>query len=535
MQSMAVLAIGGLAATFARRPSMRHAFWTGGVVGSLVLPIAALVLPTIRVTEPAFISATRQSVIPGRSAPGSTSLPSTIDRLDNATLATPAPAAIDWTILVWAIWACGSVLSLAVVMRRSLRVRALLQAARPVSASSVRAEWAVFVESFRLKRRSSALLETDDITAPATGGLLRPRVLLPAGSATWPRDRVRAVLAHELAHVARRDCLTQAVAQVACALYWFSPLHRHAERRMAVERERACDEFVLRAGLCAHAYARALVDGHRDVLSQAYPRLLLAMAPPDKSELEHRVEHILEASGPERPMGFVARVSVVALVASVVVVSSSVRLEAALPQVVTDIVAQRAGEPDQRGDSTARPSSERVPLGVNPRDELVRAALSGPDSSLASQLVAAMRREARTDEDLVPERARWAVSQTENGRLVEPLIARLADPDWRVRAYAAWALGVARDSRAADALVAQLNHPVWRLRAMAAHALQSIGDGRARDAMRLAVDDEAWQVRASAVDYLGALRDASVEPLIRARLSDRHVAVRMAAERALSR
>ena len=69
---------------------------------------------------------------------------------------------------------------------------------------------------------------------------------------------------------------------------------------------------------------------------------------------------------------------------------------------------------------------------------------------------------------------------------------------------------------------------------MAASALEAIGDVRARDAMVRALGDEAWQVRSAAVSYLGALNEPALTPLIRARLSDRHVAVRMAAQRALT-
>jgi beta-lactamase regulating signal transducer with metallopeptidase domain len=534
LQAIAVLAIGAIFATVARRPSMRHAFWTGAVVGSLLLPAAALVLPTIRVTEPEFIRATIESVAPERVVPTTPLSQPAIDPLSDLRLETERPAAFDWKLILSVLWALGTVGSLIQVFRRALRVRALVSATRPVTSRAVLAEWERLLDRFSIDRARVALLETRQIVAPATGGLLRAHVLLPAGSDAWSRDRVRVVLAHELAHVVRRDCLTQTAAQFASALYWFSPLHRYAERMMAVERERACDEFVLRAGLPARSYALALIDAKRDAVSfHASESLLLAMAAPNQSELEHRVEHILDGSAPDRAMGPGARVAVVSLAVAVVVVTSSVRLEAASPQNVFGAGSQQGIEPDRRRDSTALPASERVPGGTVPSDDVVRAVLAGPDSMLATHLVQAMAREPRGDADLVRERARWAVMQSVDGRLVEPLIARLDDPDWRVRAYAAWALGVAQDSRATAALVAQMAHPVWRMRAMAASALQSIGDIRARDVMLRALADDAWQVRAPAVTYLGALHDAELTPVIRARLSDRHMAVRIAAARAL--
>ena len=65
---------------------------------------------------------------------------------------------------------------------------------------------------------------------------------------------------HELTHIKRADRRTQAIAQLACAIYWFNPLVWYAAAGLARERERACDDEVLRFGATPSAYATLLLD-----------------------------------------------------------------------------------------------------------------------------------------------------------------------------------------------------------------------------------------------------------------------------------
>jgi beta-lactamase regulating signal transducer with metallopeptidase domain len=90
---------------------------------------------------------------------------------------------------------------------------------------------------------------------PLTLGVFQPVVLIPADARDWNLERRRVVILHELAHIRRYDVLTQICAQVVCAMYWYHPLVWIAARRMRFERETACDDLVLTAGVRASTYA----------------------------------------------------------------------------------------------------------------------------------------------------------------------------------------------------------------------------------------------------------------------------------------
>jgi bla regulator protein BlaR1 len=129
-------------------------------------------------------------------------------------------------------------------LRDWLRIRAAVR-------SSVLLEFPAKIEI----RVSPGLLE------PGVVGLLRPILLLPAGIVERLTTRqMEAVLAHEFCHVRRRDNLTAAMHMLVEAIFWFHPLVWWIGARLVVERERACDEDVLRLGSEPHVYAEAILN-----------------------------------------------------------------------------------------------------------------------------------------------------------------------------------------------------------------------------------------------------------------------------------
>jgi beta-lactamase regulating signal transducer with metallopeptidase domain/tetratricopeptide (TPR) repeat protein len=197
-----------------------------------------------------------------------------------------------WLVLALGIWCFGAVLGLISILAGQIRLSGLARQRLPL----VTSEWALLLrqacDALHL-RRPVSLWQSADNVMPLTWGWWRPVVLLPAEAAQWPTQRRRVVLLHELAHVKRWDCLTQAVARIVCALYWINPLVWLATRRMCIERERACDDLVLNGGCKASDYASELVEIAR---TYRHAPQVAAIAMARSAQIRGRVAAIVDAS-----------------------------------------------------------------------------------------------------------------------------------------------------------------------------------------------------------------------------------------------
>jgi beta-lactamase regulating signal transducer with metallopeptidase domain len=175
------------------------------------------------------------------------------------------------------------------------------------------------------------LLRSERTSMPVVYGILRPAVLLPAEAEGWSEERRRMVLLHELTHVSRRDCLTQMLAQMACAVYWFNPFIWFAARRLRVEREQACDDFVLSIGTKPSDYANHLLEIARSMQERSIFKWsqTASVAMARRSQLEGRLLAILSK---DNKRGAMSRAVAMGLVASVCVLL--VTLAAIRPTVI---------------------------------------------------------------------------------------------------------------------------------------------------------------------------------------------------------
>jgi beta-lactamase regulating signal transducer with metallopeptidase domain len=313
-----VVALAGAAAWMLRRSTAaaRHSVWSAAIAAQLVIPVLSAVLPTWRVpviAQPAWIDAATPVVV---SSPNGTtaSVPSNTvgsekanssiesaqanETRKSAPVSAPATANrwnVSPIVVLAALWLLGCVAVLSRLAVGTAVVSRMAGRGHRVTDE----KWLGLLHRLAVTlgiRRPLTLLRSDALGVPVTWGIVYPVVLLPEDADSWPEERRRYVLVHEMAHVKRLDAFTHLIAQLSLAIFWFNPLVWVAAQQMRRERENACDDYVLTHGTKPSEYANDLLqlvqdidtDGHR-AAAPAFAALAMAR----RSEFEGRMLSIL--------------------------------------------------------------------------------------------------------------------------------------------------------------------------------------------------------------------------------------------------
>lgn len=146
-------------------------------------------------------------------------------------------------------WVLGVTFLISRLAVQNIRFARRLRSAEIITEPAILKIFEACRKSFRSRARVR-LAQTNAVSSPALYGLFRPVLLVPRGMiANFDRSELRYVFLHELAHVERRDMALHWLATALKVLHWFNPVLWFAFRRMAADRELACDELALsRAG-----------------------------------------------------------------------------------------------------------------------------------------------------------------------------------------------------------------------------------------------------------------------------------------------
>jgi len=282
-----------------KRRSAAERSWVAhiGLLALVLLALAPLALPDWKVEAPALLGhvpTIEVSAMPADATALKPIAPAAAPVIAQAAAAQPSISGTAATIALYAVPA-------AILLFITFLALARLIALRARADVLVDGHWLSALA--RAQRRmgfkhGTALLTSDELASPVSWGLMRPVIVLNT-RAVEAAHEAEAIIAHELAHVARMDWIKLLLARVATALFWFNPFVWVLAREAHQLREEAADDAVLAANIPDTDYAQLLVG----VARHDCPGLLLGAhgVAPSRNSLARRVARVLDVKSVRGP------------------------------------------------------------------------------------------------------------------------------------------------------------------------------------------------------------------------------------------
>jgi HEAT repeat protein/beta-lactamase regulating signal transducer with metallopeptidase domain len=447
----------------------------------------------------------------------------------------PTNRAQPFAVMTWVV---GAGLLLALYGANRLRLFYRLGSRRPVDDPRL----ALVLHRLRIDagiRRSVNLTAAPGLSSPVALG--SSEIALPEAALTELGPEAQdSMLAHELAHLARRDPQWLTLGCIIERIFFFQPLNRLARLRIQEAAEFLCDDWAARRTGSGLVLAKCLVKVAEWIDTSPQPVPLSAMAE-RRSQLVSRIHRLIEnhAMRPQ-PRRFWL---IPAAVVLVLITAFSVPGVSAVP---TDMQQQDSA-------AVASDTGERMSFSLNKMHihtrEIERRAMKQMKAALArTPMGPAPRVDVKPYVDVHPvvapkikikdfkgvEFGGKHAGDTTN-TAVPALIAALKDTDVKVRRAAASSLGNLEDPRSVPALIEALKDTDAEVRSCAAEALGNMEDPRAIPGLTLAIKDSSPEVRRRAIEAIGNM-DGGTKPVdaFIAALSDSNSEVRESAVEALS-
>ncbi len=351
-----------------RNVTSRHAAWAAVLCAMLGLPFLTAILPGVAIPVMPVVAmrpelsrmraggpANRPIVAspPVANSTAAGGIPETTGPTTVASLVAPAPDRIPWTIWIVSAYAVGLSVMLGRLALGFALCRRMIRSSDFPDGLGLPPEGACSWELRERLRRGHVAVGTSPTTSvPLTVGWLQPRILLPDGWRSWKPAKLDAALAHELAHIERRDTLLTLLGAINLCVYWFHPLAWLLRRRLASLAEHACDDLAITWTGHRTQYARHLLEFARSMAGDRARPAPGGLSMADGGDLRTRIGAILDRHRPlTRPLGrqhfAVMAVAAALIVPPLAAIQIGRRVDAAPPKLG---VSEQPQAPDKRDD-----------------------------------------------------------------------------------------------------------------------------------------------------------------------------------------
>lgn len=375
----------------------------------------------------------------------------------------------------------------------------------------------------------------------AAPGLASP-VALPGREICLPeavvtdlgQEQQRGVLAHELAHIVRRDPLWLGVAQVMERLFFLQPLNWLARRELQVIAEYVCDDWAAHHVGTGLPLARCLLTVAEWIAGASGPLPEPAMAARG-SHLMRRVERLVQANGARADRGRRVGLAVGLLMLAGTMAAAPAVTAGKPARGLVPLKQLSAGKHEQQSSDSSRAARvAALVAALKDSDPGVRAAaaqaLGRLEDKSAGNALAALLNDPSPE---VQEQAIMSLAELEDPRAVPGLEKLLTSPDTDVREQAANRLGDVDLTVAPASLINALKDPNADVREAALHSLGSIEDQKAVPAIIPMLNDPDRDVQEAAVDALQSIGGPTAMQALIGALKSKDPQVRRKAAEAL--
>lgn len=203
----------------------------------------------------------------------------------------------SWALYFFTIWGFIALCGLLRLGRALVRLYSIRKSCLPLDTRGLDPLLQRTLAAHAIKRHYT-LCTSNRVRIPTAIGLLKPAIIIP----DWvmqdlSADELNHIVLHELAHLRRWDDWTNLAQQFVKALFFFHPAVWWIEKRIALEREMACDDAVVAATSSPRAYAECLAR----LAERSFVRQSLALAQSALGKLRHTSLRVAQILCVDRP------------------------------------------------------------------------------------------------------------------------------------------------------------------------------------------------------------------------------------------